>query len=470
MVPLMPYVTVDRSSSEPLTRQIYARLRDLILSGSLVAGTKMSSTRDIAAELGVSRNVVMNAFDQLHAEGYLDTRAGSGSFVATGAALSPAPQPDLSRVRPRGFRPLRADRIDFRSGLPDLSRFPVRTWQRLCREVWDALTPRDLSYGQPEGRPELRAEICRYVAAARGVRCHPDQIVITAGTTQAVGIVSRLLVSGTRTACVLEDPITSDIQRIVQANEARVLPVPVDERGMIVDALPRTGHAFVYVTPSHQFPLGATMPIQRRAALIRHARRSRVSIVEDDYDSEFRYDAPPVGSIQELDPERVVYIGTFSKTLCPAVRIGYIVLPPELVNRGREVKWFTDLHNSSVDQLILARFMADGHFARYVHAMRKIYRARRDATVKALQRHFGARAEVLGSPAGIHLCARFRGVRFTAAVMRRAEAKGIVLYPVEEHAIVKGRFTDTLIFGYGMLDASRIDKGLAILRRCLYSS
>ena len=259
--------------------------------------------------------------------------------------------------------------------------------------------------------------------------------------------------------------MTADIQSITRAFGGRILPVRVDEQGMDVEALPpRARPGFIYVTPSHQFPLGATMPIQSRARLLHYARSRGAYVVEDDYDSEFSYDSPPISSIQGLDPQRVVYIGTFSKTLCPSLRIGYIVFPPELVSRGREVKWFTDLHNSSVDQLILARFISEGHFVRHVHAMKKAHRALRQSLVESLEKHFGARAVVLGSAAGLHLCARFRGIRFTPALLSRIEAAGAKVYPVEEHAIRKGRWADTLILGYGMLTPQRINEGIRILR------
>jgi GntR family transcriptional regulator / MocR family aminotransferase len=472
MVPLsgekMSFFAIDRSAAEPLTRQIYAQLRSQVLSGILPSGSRVISTRRLAAELGVSRNIVLDAFDQLLAEGYLETRTGAGTFIAPGAAFHPGEMPDLSAVQTVGFRPFHTDLVDFRSGLPDLNSFPVRTWQRLSREVWDELTPLDLSYSQPEGRVELRSEIARYIAAYRGVRCHPDQVLVTGGTTQAVGIVSRLLLRGSRSTCILEDPITSDIQIIAAGFGGNILPIPVDGQGMRVEALPEEVRpGFIYVTPSHQFPLGVTMPIQRRVRLLKYAQARGAFIVEDDYDSEFRYDSPPISSIQGLDPQRVVYIGTFSKTVCPSLRIGYIVFPPELVNRGREVKWFTDLHNSSVDQLILARFIAEGHFVRHVHAMKKAHRAHRQALVDSLRAHFGNAAEVLGSPAGLHLCARFAGVRFTPGLLARIESAGAKVYPVEEHAIKKGRWRDTLILGYGMLGPQRMDEGISILRRCL---
>ncbi len=464
----MPFLAIDRAATAPLTRQVYDRLRGLILDGTLPSGSRLLSTRRLAAELRVSRNIVLDAFDQLLAEGYVTTRTGAGTFVATGATFHPGNPPDLSAIRRVGFRPFHADLIDFRSGLPDLRLFPVRTWQRLSREVWGSLTPLDLSYAQPEGRPELREEIARYIAAHRGVRCHPEQILITGGTTQAVGIVSRLLLRGSRAACVLEDPVTADIQRIVTVSGGRIIAVRVDGQGLDVEALPaRARPGFIYVTPSHQFPLGVTMPIQRRARLLAWARARGAYVVEDDYDSEFRYDSPPISSIQGLDPRQVVYIGTFSKTLCPSLRIGYVVFPPELVNRGREAKWFTDLHNSSVEQIVLAHFIREGHFVRHLHRMKKAHHALRLALETALRKQFGDAVEIIGSSAGLHLCARFPGARFNAATLATIEKEGVKVYPVEEHAIRKGRWADTLVLGYGMLTPGRIGEGIAILRRCV---
>jgi GntR family transcriptional regulator / MocR family aminotransferase len=464
----MPFITVDRRGEEPLTHQVYERIRGLILCGTIPEGSRLLSTRRLAAELGVSRNIVMDAFDQLLAEGYVQTRVGAGTFAASGARFQPRGLPQLGTISARGFRPFRTDVIDFRSGLPDLHRFPVSTWQRLSRAVWNELTPVDLCYSQPEGRVELRTEIARYIAAYRGVRCHPEQVLVTGGTTQAVGIVSRLLLQNGGRTCILGDPVTLDIQLIVSGFGGTIVPARVDDRGMDVDALPpRARPAFIYATPSHQFPLGGAMPIQRRARLLEYARARGAYVIEDDYDSEFRYDSPPISSIQGLDPQRVVYIGTFSKTLCPSMRIGYVVFPPELVNRGREAKWFTDLHNSSVDQMILARFIAEGAFLRHVHAMKKNHSSLRRALVDALHRHFGHSVEVLGNAAGLHLCARFRGTRFTKGLLAQIESAGAKVYPVEDHAIVKGRWTDTIILGYGMLRPRDIEKGIEILAACL---
>ena len=227
----MSFITVDRRAEIPLTRQIYERIRDLILSGALAAASRMLSTRELAAELRVSRNIVMDAFDQLLAEGYVQTRVGAGTYVATGARFSPRALPEISLASRVGYRPFHTDLVDFRSGLPDLHRFPVSTWQRLSRAVWDDITPLDLSYSQPEGRAELRTEIARYIGTYRGVRCHPDQILVTGGTTQAVGIVSRLLLRSGASTCVLEDPVTLDIL----ANQVRFRFANVELVSKVVD-------------------------------------------------------------------------------------------------------------------------------------------------------------------------------------------------------------------------------------------
>jgi GntR family transcriptional regulator/MocR family aminotransferase len=418
----------------------------------------------MADELGVSRNVVLEAFDQLTAEGYIESRTGSGTFVATGAVYSGSEIPEIEEIKPIGFRPLENGLIDFRSGVPDLNLFPINLWIKLTREVYQAATPAQLAYGLPEGRMELRSAIADYVRVHRGVCCHPEQIVITAGTTQAIGLVSRLLLEGGNQNVVLEDPITNDIQQIIKGFGGRIHPIPVDENGLMADRLAKQPlPAFIYVTPSHQFPLGISMPIQRRVQLLEFATKTGCFILEDDYDSEFRYDAMPINAIQGLDPNRVVYLGTFSKTLCPSLRIGYIIFPPDLIEKGRQLKWFTDLHNATMDQLVLARFIKEGHFARYIVRMKKLQKRKREILTEALANWFGNRVRILGSATGLHLAATFSNVLFNETLIKKIETSGIKIYPVEEHAVIPGRFCDSIIFGYGMLDRKRIEKGVAIL-------
>ncbi|MBU2510786.1 PLP-dependent aminotransferase family protein [bacterium] len=457
----MAIASLDRSRNISLIRQLFEQLQTKILDGVLSEGYRLPSTRLMAEELGVSRNVVLEAYDQLLAEGYVESRSGSGTFVAEGAIYLNKEAPVLEPIGHVGFKPLNPKGVDFRSGLPDLRLFPINLWLRLTREVYQEVTPAQLAYGSPEGRMELREAIANYVRIHRGVKCHPEQILITGGTTQAIGLISRLLLHEDNKCAVLEDPITFDIQQIIEGFGGIIHPVPIDDQGLVTARLPENlKPRFIYVTPSHQFPLGVTMPIQRRIQLLEYARKTDSYILEDDYDSEFRYDAMPVNSIQGIDPGRVVYVGTFSKTLCPSLRIGYIIFPTELIEKGRMLKWFTDLHNATMDQLVLARFLKQGHFNRYVMRMKKVQKQKRVFIENKLKEVFKDNVVLLGSATGLHLAVTFPGVRFTPDLLKTIEKSGVKIYPVEEHTINKGVYQDTIILGYGLLDNAQIEQGL----------
>ncbi|MEW6220674.1 MAG: PLP-dependent aminotransferase family protein [Thermodesulfobacteriota bacterium] len=466
------FLPIDRSSPTPLCRQIYEDLRRRILTGVLPAGCRLPASRQLARELGVARNVVLEAYDLLAAEGFTAAAQGSGTFVAAGASRPPlpaAPRPPGVAAVNMGYQ-APAGVINFRSGTPDLARFPVRVWARLLAQAFLAGGPEALGYGDPEGRRELRLAIRDDLARERGVRCHPDQIVVTAGTTQAIGIAGGLLLQDRRQV-ILEDPITRDIAAILRQRGAEILPVPVDSQGLITDRLPGgVAPALVYVTPSHQYPTGTTLPIQRRLDLLRYAAATGALVIEDDYDSELRFDGPPLSSLHGLDPERVVYIGTFSKTLCPAIRTGYLVLPPGLVSQAREAKWLSDLHNSTVAQLALAAFIRDGHYRRHLGRMKRLYQRRRAATVAALRDQFGARAQVLGSATGLHLAARFPGRVFDQGLLAAVEAQGARFYPAAVHAIATRDYDDTLVIGYGNLEEEAIRKGVGLLKAVMGGS
>jgi GntR family transcriptional regulator/MocR family aminotransferase len=283
--------------------------------------------------------VIVEVYEQLAAEGYLEGRQGSGNYVAPGAFLERADKFSLTGSSRAESQPARdGELIDFRSGIPALDLFPRKTWAKIMQHVCSEVHSSALSYGEPEGREELREGLSRYLFRSRGVECRPDQILITSGATQALALIARVLVSE-GDEVFLEDPVTRDIQTIFAAVGATLCPIPVDELGMQTELLPSDNHSrFVFVTPSHQFPLGGTLPIQRRIQLIQFARKSHCYIVEDDYDSEFRHGGPPVSSLQGLFPERVIYVGSFSQTLSPALRLGYLVLPDALVERYRTAK------------------------------------------------------------------------------------------------------------------------------------
>ncbi|WP_028400145.1 PLP-dependent aminotransferase family protein [Ectobacillus panaciterrae] len=459
---------INRLSETSLTQQVYEQIRDGILTRKLKAGEKISSTRELAAIIGVSRNVVLEAYEQLIAEGYLEVRPRSGTYVAQGSSL----QMIADYFKP-SFQKEEACReshvyIDFKAGNPAMDHFPRDKWGRLAKEVCHEAPEQVFGYTGAEGAPELRNELARYLLRARGVRCHPNQIVITSGATQALHLITELL-SCEETHIAVEDPVTDEMRTIFSYAGAKVHPVRVDEKGIIPELLPAEGKpSFVFVIPSHQFPLGGTLPIQRRVQLIEYARKMDCFIVEDDYDSEFTYEGVPVHSMQGLDSERVIYVGTFSKILSPALRIGYAVLPPDLIERFRKLKWFTDRHTSTLEQLVLARFIEGGYLDRHVRRMKKIYRERREALVSCLQKHF-ADAKILGQAAGMHLVVELSGVHFTEEVMERVKEQGVMVYPVERYALQKGFHNSQIVMGYGSLTAEAIEKGVEKLKKALES-
>ncbi|MED1645669.1 PLP-dependent aminotransferase family protein [Brevibacillus agri] len=464
----MLWIDIDRDKPIPLTRQLYSEFRDKILRGEWTAGFKLPSTRKMAQELRISRNVVIEAYDQLFAEGYIESRQGSGYFVAPGIYLEQfARGTDLPQPSPGDQS---EGLIDFRSGVPDLEHFPRSLWGKTVQRVCQDAPLSAFGYNRPEGRAELRDVLSRYLYRTRGVQCAPERIVMTSGATQALMLIAKVLLAP-ESRVLIEDPITQDIQMIFASTGARLCPVPVDACGMAMDKLSATpvnaAPSFVFVTPSHQFPLGTTLTIQRRIQLIQYARSVDCYIVEDDYDSEFRYESPPISSIQGLAPERVIYIGSFSKILSPGLRLGYLVLPEALVERYQKAKWLTDLHTPSIDQLALARFIEKGHLEKYVTRMKKLYQKRRQCLTDALRDTFGDQVAIWGEAAGLHIVAAFSHVRFTPDVVAALEAAGVRVYPVEEHTIAKGRHADKIVLGYGNVGEEKIAEGVARLEKGL---
>ncbi|XKO55424.1 PLP-dependent aminotransferase family protein [Lysinibacillus fusiformis] len=457
----MLWIPIDRALDIPLNRQIYQQIREKILRGHLHAGEKLASTRELSVELKVSRNVILEAYDQLLAEGFLIARRGAGTFVAEGALLTQQTKPFITDKV--GDLIAGKEVINFRSGIPALNLFPRKTWAKISHQLWHDSEPSTLGYGVPEGRIELRQTLAYYLLKTRGVECHPEQIIITSGATQAMMLVSRLLLSPNDIA-IMEDPITNDIQTIFKNSGATIYPIPVDELGMKTPLLPdNMDPKLVFLTPSHQFPLGSTLPIQRRIQLIEYARKNHCFLIEDDYDSEFRYEGPPVSSLQGLDPELVLYIGSFSKILSPALRIGYIVLPTQLIEKCRQLKWFTDLHTPSLDQLTLSRFIQEGYMERHITKMKKFYKSQRDFLIQCLQLTFSHKVKIFGYSTGMHLIAEFEKIEFTQNLLLKIEQFGVKVYPVEDHTIKKGIYNNRLIIGYGHLQKNEIELGVTRL-------
>ncbi len=481
--------SIDATSSEPLHRQLYNDLRTAILGGRLPTGARLPASRELAQVTGLSRNTVLSAYDQLIAEGYIDSRAGSGTFVAsslpdqvlTGPVMEPVPLAERGsrRLSERGDRllslPLRRwpppgdGPMLFRAGLPALDQFPMDAWRRLSEKRMRLASTRTLSYDDPQGYRPLREAIAAHLAAARGARCSPDQIVVVSGSQQAISIVTDVLVDvGDRV--LFEDPGYFAARRVFEAAGARLVPVDVDEEGFDVAAAVQAGPnaRLAYVTPSHQNPMCVTMSLSRRRALLQWAETSGGWILEDDNASECRYRGRPLAALQGIDPHgRVLYAGTFSKVMFSSLRLGYLVAPPDLLPamvRSREVM---DRQSSGLLQATMSDFMTEGHFSRHLRRMRTLYAARLQALLRAVREHAADLLEVSDCEGGVNRVAWLHpGVSDTEAAAA-LHAENFACMPLSEFRIRPGG-RGALVLGFAGMSEELIDSGIrraaAILR------
>jgi len=473
------WIKLDRYSKKerPLFAQLTDQLRESIQTGKLPEHYKLPSSRALAAELDISRNIVILAYEQLGVEGYLTAKTGSGNYVASGVVWI---KRDLDK---RDHSKVVEDKasikvsslarekhlIDFRSGVPALDLFPFRLWAKSLRDVCLKLQSSDLTYGNGSGYLDLRSNLCKHLEIYRGLKCTTDQIVITSGAAQSFALLAPMLAQLCEKA-IIEDPISKAIPVHFGNAGLEIIPISADEYGLQTDLLPKPkGRHVLFVTPSHQFPLGGVLPIQRRIALIRFAQQSDSYIIEDDYDSEFRHYGSPLPPLRSLSADRVIYVGTFSKMLFPALRLGYVVLPERLVAKFVECKIAHDLQCPVIDQLTLSRFIEEGHLRRHIFQMKKIYGQRRRALIDSLQKAFGSGVRILGDATGLHLNAEFVHHQFDRSIVLNAKEHGIKIYPMAEHTVRANVHQNKLIFGYGNLSLQRIDKGVRILAKLLSS-
>jgi GntR family transcriptional regulator/MocR family aminotransferase len=456
--------------SRHLSAQVYRQLREAILDGRLKTGEKLPSSRELALRLSISRNTVTAAYERLASEGYLDTSTGSGTYVSQSLAREPKRRvPDGAAVVPKlsdfaqrltfpgPIVPRRDLPFDFRPGVPDLAHFPVDAWRRLTARQLRRLSKTLAYYGGPDGLPSLRQGIARAISHTRAVICTADDVIVTSGAQQALDLVTRVLVGCGDTVAV-EDPGYPAALAVFRAMGARIAPVPVDRDGLVVDALPNEARV-VYVTPSHQFPLGVPLSLARRRQLLAWAAQRNAAVIEDDYDSEFRYGGRPLDSLQGLDRTgAVIYLGTFSKVLFPGLRLGYIVAPGPLRPLLLAAKWITDRHTEAVEQHRMAGFIAEGHFARYLRSMQKIYSARHAALLRALERRTPW-LKPLPSAAGLHLTALLPRRFPVEDFIVRCAATGVGLYSIAPfYQIPPAR--GGLMFGFGACELADIDEGI----------
>ena len=471
-------ISLDRTSSVSLQRQLTDQLRAAILDGRLSSGTRLSSTRALSASAGVSRNVAVAAYDELYAEGYVEGKHGSGTYVTLDLPSLPKrtrPDPPVSprwlradQVETEPDEPDFSGLIEFRIGRPATVLISHDAWRRAWAEVASMLPP--AWYEQPAGDSGLREQIAAYLGRSRGVACGPDDIVVTSGALQAIDLIARATLQP-GDAVAFEEPGYPSARRVLAERGARIAPVDVDVDGLVVDAIPDGPMApiLVYTTPSHQYPLGERLSIARRLALLDWAERCDGLIVEDDYDSEFRFDAPPLPSLAGLDQTgRVVYVGTFSKVLSPALRVGYVVAPPRLRERIVRLKRLSDYHTPWPVQRALASFMKSGDLERHIRRARRHYAEKRRVVTDAFQSMQDV-ARLRGLDAGLHVFLEIDERIDSSTVRRLALERGVAAELIDSHfASVVTR--SGLLLGYGGLSLEQVELGTKILAETIASA
>jgi GntR family transcriptional regulator / MocR family aminotransferase len=455
-------VVLKRHSAVPLHRQLAEQLRGAITKGTLAALTRLPSSRTLARTLDVSRTVVVEALGELLADGYLETRQGSGTFVAhQSSAQTSSDQRVSSKHIQRDVLVLEPDTpagshvIEFRLGQPSTQELNLKHWRSVWRKAGQSLAN---DYGDPLGEVVLRQALATYVRRSRGLLCTPDEVMVTTGVVQSVDIIAKALLKP-NDKVAFEEPGYPLTRQIFQQHGAKLSFVPVDDDGLQPEGLP-SSPVLLYCTPAHHYPLGGRLPISRRLALLEWATKQGVLILEDDYDSEFRYDAPPLPALASLSRSQVIYLGTFSKVLSPALRVGYIIAPKEILEYLHPHKYLADYHTSTPLQLALAAFVEAGYLEQHVKKMRRVYAHKRQMLAQKLQKVQGA-ANLTGIEAGLHALLELRGVdaeEFAAhALLQNVKVKTVASYYAGDV------LRNGLLLGYGGLSEHRLTKGTEVI-------
>jgi GntR family transcriptional regulator/MocR family aminotransferase len=486
----LPPIAISNGTKTPIYRQLYDWFRGAILDGRMRSGQQVPSTRSLAAELQISRIPILNAYEQLLAEGYFETFVGTGTCVARSIpddllrpTASKADKKFEANAEKRG--PRRMSRrgtaltelpaqtwLDtlgaFRVSLPALEHFPIGVWSKLVARHSRKPPKGMMAYGGPMGYQPLREAVADYLGAARGVRCEPSQILVTTGSQQALQLAAQVLLDP-KDRVWMEEPGYPSARHAFMTAGAQVLPVGVDHDGMNVAEIVQAGRdaRVAYVTPSHQYPIGTTMSATRRVLLLNWAVRTGSWIIEDDYDSEYRFGSRPIASLQSMDVDaRVIYVGTFSKVMFPSLRLGYVVLPKDLVPAFSGARDAADVFSSTLYQAVMTDFIREGHFGRHIRRMRMLYMQRRNQLVNAIHEHMGDMLEVVGAEAGMHLVALLPAGVSDVAVSTEAARMGICAMPLSSCYITPPA-RGGLVLGYGGTNFHQIRSGIGKLKMCV---
>ncbi|WP_306894217.1 MocR-like pyridoxine biosynthesis transcription factor PdxR [Agromyces albus] len=449
------------------TDWLTARIREAVLGHVLVTGSRLPPTRVLAADLRFSRGTVVEAYRRLTEEGLIDGNARAGTIVVAQAQHPPAASGHVRHAEDRSGSagidaPRSLDVIDLAAGLPDLASFPRTAWLRAENEALSTATTRQLGYGRPEGVEELRRELSGWLSRSRGVTAPPDRIIVTAGVTGAVSLLAQVLRTNGHTTVAVEDPSAEGSRRILHYWMPDVSPVPVDDDGIETRSLAESGAHAVLVTPAHQYPTGVVLSPDRRRELVAWTRDGENLIIEDDYDAEYRYDRRPVRAVQPLAPDAVAYTASLSKTLAPALRLGWLVPPAHLHRELVELRWATDLGSPALPQLTLALLLANGTLERHLRVMRSRHRVRRDAAVTAIRESIPA-LHIGGVAAGLHLVVRLPEQLDDEHVAADARAEGVIVQPLSRHYAGSG--APGLIINYAGHHPARLQTAISAIAR-----
>lgn len=482
----IPFIMLEQKNAGlPLYRQIYEAIRKAILRGEFSSKMRLPSSRSLAQNLGVSRITIINAYEQLLAEGYLEGKTGAGTFVAAQMPddlLQIDKRKNLPPTQTKSYFPLRlspfGERLKektveslrsnmqakfqpFQNGLTAVDKFPFEIWSRIAARFHRNPPRSVLGYGDPCGFRPLREAVAAHLKSARGVSCTPEQVIITSGAQQALDLTTRIFLAE-KDSVLIEDPCYQEVKNTFAAAGAKLIFVPVDNDGLNIAEMPESTEKpkLVYVTPSHQYPLGVTMSLPRRLALIEWAKLNNAWIIEDDYNSEFRYAGRPLASLQGLDRAgRVIYVGTFSKTIFPSLRIGCAVVPPELIDIFTSARALNDVQSPAIDQAILTEFIAEGHFARHIRRMRKLYERRQQILIEECEKHLAGLVEVKKADAGMHLVGWLPACVSDKLISEKAFQQNLKLAPISDYC-AKPIQRGGLILGYTAFDEKQIKDGV----------
>jgi GntR family transcriptional regulator/MocR family aminotransferase len=453
------HAVLDRDSATPIHVQLEVALRDAIRTGRLPGGSVVPATRRLAEQFGVSRGVVVEAYQQLTAEGYLVSSTGGYTRVAEAVAQTPP-----AGERRAATAPAPVDAVDFRYGRPDVSQFPRAAWLRTLRTVLAHAPNERLNYSDGRGAPELRVALAEYLNRVRGTWATPDQVIACNGFAQGIALVCQVLAAQGIRRLAVEDPSDPDARREAAFAGMQLIHVPVTPTGIDTDVLAASNAQAVLITPAHQFPAGCVLSPERRTAIVEWAKRTGGLIIEDDYDAEYRYDQTPVGSLQGLAPEHVIYAGTASKTLAPGLRLGWIIAPPALADAFATRKHELDRGSPVIDQLAFAEFLVKGEFDRHLRRMRPIYRKRRDALLSAMQQSMPA-VRTAGIAAGLHVVCWMPDDIDEDAITAEAARRGLAMDSLTKYRV--DATSKGLIIGYAKIDEASIVAGVRILAETL---